>query len=223
MTTTKLKWQIAVVEDDKTLREYFVSSLQACGKFDVVFQSASLAKAIEWFTCNSVSALLVDLGLPDGNGIELIRFCRQRHPKCEILVISIFEDQHNVLAAIEAGASGYLLKSEPSHMVGDAVENVLKGGSPISPKIARMILNKIEQPAEDQNLLPNLTQREKQVLKCLMSGLSYQEAADHLSLKLDTIRTYIKSIYRKLEVNTKGQAVYLANKLGFANQTSNRR
>ncbi len=171
-----------------------------------------------------MDVLLVDLGLPDGSGADLIRFCRKQHQSMEIMVISVFGDEKNVLDAIEAGATGYLLKTEFRERFCDSVLELLNGGSPISPIIARMIIKRVEsdpRPAHmDMTSIPKLNKRETDVLRCLVTGMTYQEVADTLEIKIDTVRTYIKSIYQKLEVRSRGQAVYQASRLGIPGFTS---
>ncbi len=154
----------------------------------------------------------------------MIRFCRKQHQSMEIMVISVFGDEKNVLDAIEAGATGYLLKTEFRERFCDSVLELLNGGSPISPIIARMIIKRVEsdpRPAHmDMTSIPKLNKRETDVLRCLVTGMTYQEVADTLEIKIDTVRTYIKSIYQKLEVRSRGQAVYQASRLGIPGFTS---
>lgn len=214
------KFTVAVIEDDEAIRARLIADINVHEQLTVGFDSAFLSESLEWFKSNSVDVLLSDLGLPDGRGSELIAFCRAQYPEMEIMVVSIFGDEKNVLNAIEAGATGYLLKTESSDRVCQSILDLLAGGSPISPTIARMIIKRVESDprpsAIDQADVPSLSKRETEVLQGLVTGMSYQEVADRLSIKLDTVRTYIKSIYQKLEVRSRGQAVYQASRLGIA-------
>jgi DNA-binding NarL/FixJ family response regulator len=212
-------FKIAIIEDDELLRQRLVSDVQKHERFEVVFDSGLLADSLEWFSTNTADVLLVDLGLPDGSGVDLIRRCRKNDASIEIMVVSVFGDEKNVLQAIEAGATGYLLKNEPAERICESILDLLGGGSPISPAIARMIIKRVESDprpsAVDESLMPKLSNRETDVLRCLVAGMSYQEVADQLNIKIDTVRTYIKSIYQKLEVRNRGQAVYQASRLGI--------
>lgn len=220
--------RIAVVEDDETLRKGFVSAIRQHPILDVVFSASNLGDSLRWFEHNSCDVVLVDLGLPDGSGLQLIEYCRNKYTHTEILVVSVFGDEKNVVTAVESGATGYLLKDENNEGICDAILDLLAGGSPISPAIARVILQRIEIEAEAESSTAKspektedsnrkgLNRRESDVLGCLVVGMTYQETAENLNIKIDTVRTYIKSIYRKLEVNSRGQAVYAAHQFGIA-------
>jgi DNA-binding NarL/FixJ family response regulator len=161
--------------------------------------------------------MLVDLGLPDGDGLELIRMSRLLDPQPEVMVISVFGDEQHVLAAIEAGATGYLLKDSPAEEIGNAVLRLIDGESPISSSIARHLLRRL-QPGESRPStadVPRLTQREAEVLRLVAKGFSYAEIAGALGMSAHTVTSHIKHIYRKLEVRSRGEAVFEAMQLGI--------
>lgn len=209
--------RILVVEDDDATRHWLLSQLQA--QAAQVHDCASVSEAIGWLNVQQPDIVLTDLGLPDGSGIEVIRHAVRRHPQCEVLVISIFGDEAHVVSAIEAGASGYLLKDRSVDTLGAQLQNLREGGSPLSPQIARTLVKRQRlqataassnstAPARDEAAL---TAREHELLGLIAKGFSYQESADLLSVSANTVRTYIKRIYQKLSVNSRAEAVYEYN------------
>lgn len=161
--------------------------------------------------------ILVDLGLPDGSGIDLIRHAKQIHPETEIMVISSFGDEEHVVEAIEAGASGYILKDSSLPEVGPHILGLMKGDSPISPGIARYLLSRF-QPKPDSTLgdaSASLTEREQSVLTLIAKGYSRSEAAEALGMSQHTVNTHIKHIYRKLAVHSRTEAIFEACQMGL--------
>jgi len=158
--------------------------------------------------------LLVDLGLPDGNGVQLIRMLKEIHPSAEAMVISVFDEEAKVIGAIRAGASGYLLKDMLKEDIGDSIIEVLQGGSPVTPSIARYIL-KAMAVATDVDVDvdapgPILSKREQEVLKLIARGYNRNEIASLLQISLHTVVTHIRHIYEKLEVHSRSEAVFEA-------------
>ena len=163
--------------------------------------------------------LLTDLRLPDGHGVELIREVRQRFPDTEIMVISALGDEESVISAITVGATGYLLKDAFPTDIASTVRDLVAGHSPISASIARFIVrrtqnNQVPPPGPPLNTA-KLTPREIDILWGIAKGFSYAEIASHLSLSRQTVPGHIKSIYRKLEVHTRGEAVFEAVQQGL--------
>jgi DNA-binding NarL/FixJ family response regulator len=164
--------------------------------------------------------LLVDLGLPDGSGIELIREVSRRHPATDIMVVSVFGDEEHVLASIEAGATGYILKdSLPEEFVA-LIAQLRAGGSPISPLIARRLLKRfVPGPVAASSIaaLPEaaLSARESEVLGLIAKGFNFAEIARLLSVSPHTVTAHVKKIYHKLAVHSRGEAVYEATRMGL--------
>ena len=167
--------------------------------------------------------MLVDLGLPDGHGTRVIRFAKKKDPSIESMVISVFADEHNVVSAIKAGATGYLLKDSDRDHIAESILDLINGNSPISAAIARHVLKQFannhstaqSDPSIDAADVPQLTPREDEVLQCIARGFKYNEVADMLDMSVHTVRSHIKHIYRKLEVGSRSEAVYEAVKLGI--------
>jgi DNA-binding NarL/FixJ family response regulator len=206
--------RILVVEDDPATLGWLLAELSALPGVQAS-GCASVAEARRWLEANAPHIVLTDLGLPDGSGIEVIGHALRLHPQCEVLVISIFGDDTHVVAAIEAGASGYLLKDSSLSQLGDQLQHLRDGGSPLSPQIARTLIRR-QRPrplragggAAGQDAL---TEREFEVLTFIAKGFSYQEGAAMLGVSTNTVRTHVKRIYQKLAVNSRTEAVYEFN------------
>ncbi|HVJ46082.1 MAG TPA: response regulator transcription factor [Luteolibacter sp.] len=158
--------------------------------------------------------IVLDLGLPGMSGLEGIRRFKDATPSSEIIVFTVFDDRTNVFQAICAGASGYLLKSEPLERVLSAIHEVRQGGAPMTPEIARLVLDRFSKfPAPA--VAVELSDREKDVLRLLAEGLTKKELADRLDLSVHTVDNYLRRVYRKLHVNTLGGAVAKALRDGL--------
>lgn len=224
MNTQSAELNVIVVEDDYSTRTRLCEAIAAQPNMRVGAACERIASALEWLETNKPDLLLTDLGLPDGNGIEVIKRCATLHPDCNILVITMFGDEKNVMSSVEAGASGYLLKDSDRFDVSRAMLELLAGGSPMSPVIARKVLNRaraydspMEAPAsgKDAPFKVVLTGRETEALNLIARGYTYGETAQMLAISLSTVQTYVRSIYGKLAVNSRSGAVLEAHKLGL--------
>jgi len=169
-------------------------------------QLGSSMKAAAWATVSSL-VILVDLGLPGMDGIEGIRTLNQSYPKIPLVVLSVFEDDNRIFRAICAGASGYLLKKTPPERLLSSLREVAAGGSPMSPEVARRVVElfrRFRAPSSDSF---DLTPQEKRVLKLLVDGHNYKTAADELQVTINTISFHVRHIYEKLQVHSKAAAV----------------
>ena len=209
---------LLIVEDDRLLRDSLVADVRASNADWQVMSADSVAAALALLESNAPDAVFLDLGLPDGNGFGLIRRIRQRHPGCEILVITVFADEQRVLRSLESGASGYILKTDLPQFAGRLLSTIVAGGSPISPAIARRLIERLRPPAPHaragQGQEP-LSQREAEILGMCAKGLRYAEIAGALGLSVHTVNAHLKSVYRKLMVNSRGEAVFEARRAGL--------
>lgn len=208
--------RVLLIEDDVPIRERMAAALSAQGDL-VIEQAGSLAEANAALDRGAPPALIVsDLRLPDGLAIVLLGNVRERFPATEVLVISVLGDEATILAAIAAGASGYLLKDALPEDIHKTALEVLGGGSPISPSIARYIVMRARDGQKNTNTqlhsqeIPKLTPRELDILWGIAKGFTYGEIANRLGMSRQTVPTHIKAIYRKLQVDNRGSAVYEA-------------
>ncbi|HTN64958.1 MAG TPA: response regulator transcription factor [Burkholderiaceae bacterium] len=214
---------VVIVEDDPRTRAHLCAALDGQSGFRLAACFERAQPAIAWLDANRADVLLTDLGLPDGSGIDVIHACAARHPRCDIMVITMFGDEKNVLSSIEAGASGYLLKDAAQLDVVRAITELRAGGSPMSPLIARRVLLRarvkasaaeVNGPSDPASLM-GLTRREAETLDLIARGYTYAEVAQLLAVTVGTVQTHIKSIYGKLAVHSRSEAVFEAHKLGL--------
>lgn len=223
------RWRIVLLEDDERLRGFFEQSIRQHPALDLQASFGLLRQAQAWLEDNPADLLLTDLALPDGHGLELIYRLRKLQPSCDTLVISVLGDEDTVLACVEAGAVGYIHKDTQPNDMGRIIVDVKRGASPISPMLARKLLERLRQaeameqsaPAPAQGSPPSpavhLTGRETDVLRLIARGYSYAEIADMQGISKHTVQMHIKNLYGKLAVHSRGQAVYQASLLGLVN------
>lgn len=205
--------RVVVVEDDARFRAAFAAAISSSPDLTLHAQAAGLQDGLALLAGPVADVLLVDLGLPDGSGVDLIKAARTAWPACDVMVTSVFGDESHVLRSIEAGAVGYLLKdSEPERIV-EQIRSLRAGGSPISPLIARQVLARLRPSTGSAET--TLSARESEVLNYITKGFSYDDIVRLLQVSRPTVLTYVRRIYAKLQVNSKTEAVYEARKLGL--------
>ena len=216
--------RILVVDDDEAFRESVCKAIARDEAMVLAAQAGSAARAREAIVRGNFDVALVDLGLPDGNGIDLIREIAQTRPETDVMVVTVFGDEAHVIASIEAGATGYLLKRSLIDTLGATVRELRAGGSPISPVIARQLLQRFKRGADDAALAQQavaviddggLSEREREVLLFIAKGFTVGEIANMLHLSAHTVATHVKHIYRKLAVHSRTEAVYEAGRMGL--------
>jgi DNA-binding NarL/FixJ family response regulator len=213
--------RILVVDDDVAFRESVCAAIARDDTMALASQAGSVAGAREAIQRGNFDVALVDLGLPDGNGIELIREIARTRPETDVMVVTVFGDEAHVLASIEAGATGYLLKRSLNDTLGATVRELRAGGSPISPVIARQLLHRFKKdpPAPEQPAAvvddSGLSEREREVLLFIAKGFTVGEIANMLHLSAHTVATHVKHIYRKLAVHSRTEAVFEAGRMGL--------
>lgn len=210
---------LLIVEDDPRLRESLVIDVEASSPDWQVVSADSVSAANAILRRQAVDAMFVDLGLPDGDGGELIRQCRALNPGSDILVITVFADEHRVIESLAAGASGYLLKTDLPHYSGRLVSTIAAGGSPVSPAIARRLIERLHPqhpvPGAHAAYVEPLSPREAEILSLCERGLRYAEIASLLDVSVHTVNAHLKSVYRKLNVSSRAEAVFEARRNGL--------
>ena len=207
-------YDIILVDDDPHIRQHMSAVLNAEPCFHLTACAETLEAGLKLIKQSPPRVLLVDLGLPDGSGLDLISTASQL-PQTDSMVISVFGDEQNVIAALKSGATGYLLKDGMAGTIIDDIKSLIAGGSPISAKIARHLLNRFQPLPTQQGDAPTLTQRQTEVLKLVSMGYKRREIADKLFVSVDTIGTHILNIYKKLRVNTNVEAIKKGTDLGL--------
>lgn len=210
---------LLLVEDEPLLRERLQRILlQLEYPPSAISHAGTLAEARAAIARQRPAVALVDLGLPDGSGLELIRELFQADPAMLILVVSAWRSEEAILEALRAGASGYVLKERDDMEVGIAIRNLLNGGAPIDPFMARRLMQEFLGRGDPPAVLPStgpLSPREMQVLRMVASGLGNREIAEQLHLSRHTVEQHIKNIYRKLTVTSRTKAVHAARAAGW--------
>lgn len=209
---------VLIVEDDALIRTRLLGVLHMLGYSDDALDFASsLAEARAYASSQPLAMALVDIGLPDGSGIDLIRELRDADPSLSILVISAWSTQEVILAALQAGATGYVLKERDDLEVSLSIRSVLRGGAPIDPFIAHHILTHVPaapQPRETEAQV-ELSAREREILDLVAQGLTNREISEQLNISRYTVECHIKHIYRKLAVPSRTRAVNEARQRGL--------
>lgn len=198
---------IIIYEDNVNLRESLSSLLALTGEYQVVASFPDCSKVTDQVKEIAPDVILMDIDMPGINGIEAVRRIRQFDKEVQIIMLTVFDDNTHVFDAMYAGANGYLLKKYVSDKLIHSIREVLEGGAPMSPSIARMIINNMQQPVSVSNNDYQLTNREKEILQLLSKGNSFKLIAAELNISLDTVRTHIKRIYDKLHVRSQIEAV----------------
>jgi DNA-binding NarL/FixJ family response regulator len=213
---------VALVEDEPDVLGYVVKVIEANRQLHLLYACSSAIDMMRWLARNPVDVLLVDLGLPDRPGIDVIALCRSLQPRTEIMVLSIFGDATHMVQAFEAGARGYLLKDGTEDELAQHVLDLHAGGSPMSPIIARQLLMRWSDKALKRGVVTSppgrndaLSPRELEVLQLVARGCTYQETGTHLGITVTTVQTHVRNIYGKLDVHNKAEALYEARQLGL--------
>ncbi len=201
---------LLIYDDNKSLRESIENLIQFSNDLLCLGSFENLQNVEQQVIEFAPDIILMDIDMPGVNGIEAVKIIRKFNHHVPVIMLTVFDDNRHVLDAICAGASGYLLKKHISEKLEDAIQEVLNGGAPMSPGVARMVIQSMQQKqAADENKY-NLTQREKEILFSLSGGNSYKMIAAELSISIDTVRTHIKRIYEKLQVHSQTEAVLKA-------------
>jgi DNA-binding NarL/FixJ family response regulator len=214
--------RVMIVEDEPEFLRRFSEAVIANGAFELIGAVSTGQAALALLDAQAPDVVLVDLGLPDIDGVQVIRHAARVRPQCEVLVVTMFEDDLHVLPCIEAGATGYLLKDASAERIVAAIHELLAGGSPISPSIARRVLASFRIGAAGKAGAPlgppaasPLSERETEILRMVAKGLSFDAIGEVLSISPHTVVTHVKKIYRKLAVHSRGEAVFEASQLGL--------
>jgi DNA-binding NarL/FixJ family response regulator len=198
---------VSIVDDEKELRQSIATFVNGSPGFRCVSTYSSAEAALKGLPADKPDVVLMDINLGGMNGIECVEQLRDVAPTMQILILTVYEDTDQIFKALEAGASGYLLKrSSPTKLL-QAIREVHAGGSPMSSSIARKVVASFQKAKQTGEKQTHLSPREEMVLNCLAKGLTYKAIADELGISIDTIRTYLRRVYEKLHVQSRTEAV----------------
>jgi DNA-binding NarL/FixJ family response regulator len=199
---------IGIVEDNKKIRNLIQRYLDMQEGHRCPVAMESMEDFIEYLEeYEAPDVLLADIQLPGISGIEGMKKIKRSHPDIEIIMLTVYHDSHKIFDSLCAGASGYLLKHTSLPEIKSAIEDLLEGGAPMSPQIARKVINHFQEPPSQQNEEETLTSREQDIVQGLVDGLSYKLIADRYDISIDTVRAHIRNIYKKLHVNSKAEVI----------------
>jgi DNA-binding NarL/FixJ family response regulator len=199
--------RVAIVEDDRGTREGLAMLIDGTPGYTCAGAFGSVEEALGRIARQPADILLLDVNLPGIAGSDGVRLIREQAPALQVLMLTVFSEQDTVFASICNGACGYLLKKTPPARLLEAIREAHGGGAPMSPEIARKVVSLFQKTGPPVKVDAHLTPQELRLLRLLAEGHSYQAAADHLAISIDTIRNYIRSIYSKLHVHSRSEAV----------------
>ncbi len=195
---------VSIVEDNDKLRGTLARVLNRADGFRCVSQYPSAEDALKDLPNVKPEVVLMDINLPGMNGVECVRQLKPLLPQTQVMMLTVYEDTENIFKALAAGASGYMLKRTSTKELIEAIHEIKRGGSPMTIHIARKVVQSFQKAAQSTE---NLSEREQQVLDLLSQGLIYKEIAEKLGISYETVHTYIRRIYEKLQVRTRTEAV----------------
>ena len=198
---------VSIVEDSDKLRETLVRVLNRADGFSCVSDYANAEDALKDLPQAKPDVVLMDINLPGMNGVECVRQLKKIVPEIQVMMLTVYEDTENIFDALAAGANGYMLKRTAGKELLEAIDEVKRGGSPMTTHIARKVVQSFQRSAAAEAQAESLSEREQQVLDLLSQGLMYKEIADKLQISYETVHTYIRRIYEKLQVRTRTEAV----------------
>jgi DNA-binding NarL/FixJ family response regulator len=198
---------VSIVEDNDKLRATLARVLDRAEGFRCLSQYGSAEEALKGLPQDRPNVVLMDINLPGMNGVECVRQLKLVFPQTQIVMLTVYEDTENIFNALAAGATGYLLKRTSQAELLEAIAEVHRGGSPMTTHIARKVVQSLQKPPNPRQPDVDLSPREQEVLDCLAKGFLYKEIAEKLGISYETVHTYIRRIYEKLQVRTRTEAV----------------
>jgi DNA-binding NarL/FixJ family response regulator len=207
LTLAAMPITVSIVEDNEQLRGTLARVISRGEGFKCLSHYGDAESALEGLPKERPEVVLMDINLPGMNGVECVRKLKPLVPQTQIVMLTVYEDTENIFNALTAGAAGYLLKRTKSSELLEAIREVNRGGSPMTTHIARKVTQSFQRAGPSQKATENLSEREREVLDCLSQGLISKEIAANLGISYETVHTYIRRIYEKLQVRTRSEAV----------------
>ena len=205
--------KVAIFEDNNNMREGLFQLINGSNGFTCTGAFPNCDDLVQRIEKSNPDVIVMDIEMPGISGIEGVKIVKEKFPEMKILMETIFDDDEKIFNSICAGAEGYILKNTPPVEILSAIKEIYEGGSPMTPTIANRVLKMVKtQRTSDSKNIFNLTDREKEILSCLVEGMSYKLIADECTISIDTVNVHIKNIYKKLQVHSKSEAVAKAIK-----------
>lgn len=198
---------VSIVEDSDKFRETLARVLNRSEAFRCISHYPNAEDALKALPADKPEVVLMDINLPGMNGVECVRQLKQLMPTLQVMMLTVYEDTENIFNALAAGATGYMLKRTSRDELLEAIREVHRGGSPMTTPIARKVVQSFQRAAQAAPATESLSPREQEVLDCLAQGFLYKEIAEKLNISYETVHTYIRRIYEKLQVRTRTEAV----------------
>jgi len=198
---------IAIIEDDEKIRKYIGEQIQLNIDVKELRSFGDAESALKELAANPVDIALFDINLPGMSGIDCIQRLKIIHPRMQMMVLTVYDNTDNIFDALKAGATSYLLKNTSPEKIIEAIEEVKNGGSPISSQIARKVIDAFTLKEKTNDYFQQLSRREQEMLEQLSKGFRYKEIAAKLFVSLETVRTHIRNVYDKLQVNSRVEAL----------------
>ena len=199
---------VGIVEDNKKIRDLIQRYLDMQDELKCPVAVDTVEEMLEYLEEHEKPrVILMDIQLPGMSGIKGISLIKEKYPEIDIIMLTVYHDSHKIFNALRAGASGYLLKHTSLPEIKDSILKLVDGGAPMSPQIARKVINHFQENAPKKDPDSDLTPREHDIVNGLVDGLSYKMIADRYDISIDTVRAHIRNIYKKLHVNSKAEVI----------------
>ena len=199
--------KVAIVEDDEGIRSSLSALIRRSSDLRLTGDYPDAETALKSIPKNPPNVVLMDINLPGINGVECVRQLKASVPEVHFLMLTVYEDSDSLFNSLKAGASGYLLKRTATARLLDAIQEVYTGGSPMTPQLARRVVQFFSRPQESASKVSHLTPGEREFLDQLANGYAYKEIADRMNISIDTVRSYVRTVYEKLHVHSRTEAV----------------
>jgi DNA-binding NarL/FixJ family response regulator len=199
--------KVVIVDDDEEIRASLAALIRRSPNMRLIGDYANAEIALKEIPRHAPDVVLMDINLPGMKGYECVRQLKATRPEVQFLMLTVYEDGDSLFNSLKAGASGYLLKRTASSRLLEAIRDVYNGGSPMTPQLARRVVQFFSKPAEGDSSLSELTPGEREFLGQLANGYAYKEIADRMKISIDTVRSYVRTVYEKLHVHSRTEAV----------------
>ncbi|MGH7940668.1 MAG: response regulator [Limisphaerales bacterium] len=199
--------KVVIVDDDEEIRASLASLIRRSSKFKLVGDYANAEIALKEIPRHPPDVVLMDINLPGMKGFDCVRQLKAAQPEVQFLMLTVYEDSDSLFKSLKAGASGYLLKRTAGAKLLEAIHDVYMGGAPMTPQLARRVVQFFSKTPDSRSELADLTPGEREFLGQLANGYAYKEIADRMNISIDTVRSYVRTVYEKLHVHSRTEAV----------------